>query len=168
MKRLKRMLVWTLLSLKKKNQEKSPFINLDLYRRNLLCFCCFSLFQLRSLFYERIECEVWFLALSDKWGNDLFVIVEVNRLRGVLPAKSAFLSPDGRNIVLNLLEINPRKILQCTEQFPKLEVGEMLALYGVGNWKEFYSSDIFSCFGEWWKPFGVSTLYMSYFTSLPL
>ncbi|EFO23354.2 hypothetical protein LOAG_05130 [Loa loa] len=54
--------------------------------------------------------------------NDHMVKVQVNRLRGILRAKSAFITPDGRNKVLNLLEIDPRSVLHYTEDVSEVEL----------------------------------------------
>uniref|UniRef100_A0A915PVP0 BTB domain-containing protein n=1 Tax=Setaria digitata TaxID=48799 RepID=A0A915PVP0_9BILA len=58
---------------------------------------------------------------ASSWVTDYMVKVKVNRLRGILPAKSAFLTPDGRNKVLNLLEVDPRSVLHCAEDVPKVK-----------------------------------------------
>ncbi|VDK62327.1 unnamed protein product [Onchocerca ochengi] len=59
--------------------------------------------------------------VGSSWIVDYMVKVKVNRLCGVLPAKSAFLTPDGRNKVLNLLEVDPRSVLHCAESVSKVE-----------------------------------------------
>ncbi|VDO49496.1 unnamed protein product [Onchocerca flexuosa] len=82
----------------------------DVYEGNLAHYTLFS--------------DPYFDNVSDgfSWIVDYMVKVKVSRLCGILPAKSAFLTPDGRNKVLNLLEVDPRSVLHCTENVSKVEV----------------------------------------------
>ncbi|VDO06880.1 unnamed protein product [Brugia timori] len=60
---------------------------------------------------------------NSSWDTtDHIIKVKVNRLRGILSAKSAFLTPDGRNMVLNLVEIDPRSVLRCIGNVSQVQI----------------------------------------------
>ncbi|KAM3726248.1 Inhibitor of Bruton tyrosine kinase [Dirofilaria immitis] len=101
---------------------------------------------------------------ASSWVVDYIVKVKVSRLYGILPAKNAFLTPDGKNKVLNLLEIDPRSVLHHTENVSKVEFpncniatvicmsenGEELGRYETSLEVLKYESDVCLSYFERW------------------
>nr|CRZ23964.1 Bm9608 [Brugia malayi] len=102
---------------------------------------------------------------NSSWDTtDHIIKVKVNRLRGILSAKSAFLTPDGRNMVLNLVEIDPRSVLRCIGnvsqvQFPSDSIaviicmdenGDELGRYETSLEMLKHESDVCSSYFERW------------------
>ncbi|CAG9535536.1 unnamed protein product [Cercopithifilaria johnstoni] len=124
----------------------------DVYEGNLENYTLFS--------------DPYFGNASDaSWVTDYMVKVKVNRLRGILPAKSAFLTPDGRNKVLNLFEVDPRSVLHDTEnvsevEFPSCNVATVICANEKGDEMGRYEtsleilkheSDVCSSYFERWS-----------------
>ncbi|KAL3982187.1 Regulator of chromosome condensation (RCC1) repeat family protein [Acanthocheilonema viteae] len=55
------------------------------------------------------------------WVTEYMVKIKVYRLRGIFPAKSAFLAPDGKSKILNLYEIDTRSVHHDTENVSEVE-----------------------------------------------
>uniref|UniRef100_A0AAF5PH55 ANK_REP_REGION domain-containing protein n=2 Tax=Wuchereria bancrofti TaxID=6293 RepID=A0AAF5PH55_WUCBA len=102
---------------------------------------------------------------DSSWDTtDHIIKVKVNRLRGILSAKSAFLTPDGRNMVLNLVEVDPRSVLRCMgnvsqAEFPSDSIaviicmdenGDELGRYETSLEMLKHESDVCSSYFERW------------------